>query len=1044
MTGRQAPGVDVRVLGPFEVEADGGLFDPGGPRLRAVLALLAAHAGRPVSVSLLVSELWGPEPPADAGRTVRTYVSRLRRAMPPVAGLIHTRAPGYVLLEPETVDAVRFRRLARAGRAALADGAAPVARERLTAALELWRGTAYHEFDGIAALEMERTRLERERLDAVQDRIEADLSAGAGVELVAELTELTAAHAGHERLWGQLMTALYRAGRQADALAAFRQARHDLLEHAGVEPSAELTDIQRRILEHDPRLLAAPRPEPAVVTARPAQLPPAVPGFTGRLAELAALDAAAGAAAGTVVVLAVCGTAGVGKTALAVHWAHRAVAGFPDGQLYVDLQGFDPGGVLAAEEALSGFLTALGVAADRLPDSLRAQVALYRSLTAGKRILVVLDNARDAAHVRPLLPAEPGCAVVVTSRDDLAGLVARDGARRIGLEVLAPGEAVELLRRLVGDGIAGPAELGDLAAQCARLPLALRVAAELVSRRGRIALEDLADERHRLDFLDAGADAETAVRAVFSWSERHLPPAANRLFRLLGLHPGQDIDSAAVAALAGAGAHDVRLLLGVLEGAHLVEAPGADRWTMHDLLRAYARERAQQRLPESDRRSALKNLYEFYLSRALDAMDALFPEAVRWRRGDAGPVRPAAMSAVAAKAWLDTERRTLVAITRTADGELAGYAVKVARAIDQYLSVGYHNAEAFSVHQRALWAAERLGDRAGQARGLLELGRSHARSGAYGDAGEHYRRALELFRQLGDRAGEVRTLIALSHNEGRAGRSHDALAGYGQALTLSREIGDHAQEAVALASIGQVQHSLGRHEDAVSCYEKAAAIYTETGQRVGLGRILNDLGNALQSYGRLPEAYDHHQRALRILHDIGDRAAESIAHTDLGRICSRWGRHAEALEHHHQALAVFSEIGDPVGEAEVLVNLGSAYERMGRYPEAGDAHQQAQILAAKLGDRRLECAALNGQGRVAGAAGHRTDALGYHEQALAHARTIEDREQEARSLDGMAAVHARSGAVPEARRLWAAALRIYDELHMQDAAEVRQRLDEQW
>ncbi|MGW4526432.1 tetratricopeptide repeat protein [Amycolatopsis sp. NPDC004378] len=1029
MTGRRAPEVDIRVLGPFEVEAGGALLDPGGPRLRAMLALLAAHAGRPVSVSAFVSQLWGPEPPPDAGRTVRTYVSRLRRALPPVAGLIGTRAPGYVLLEPETVDAVRFRRLAREGHAAPAE----VARARLTAALGLWRGTPYAEFDGIAALEMDRTRLARERLDAVQDRVDADLSAGLGGELVAELTDLTAAHSGHERLWGQLMTALYRAGRQADALAAFRRARHELVEYTGVEPSPELTGIQRRILAHDPRLLATPRADPAPV---PAQLPPAVAGFTGRHDELAALDAAADPAA--VAVLAICGTAGVGKTALAVRWAHRVAARFPDGQLHVDLQGFDPGGVVPVEEALRGFLTAFGVT-ERQPGTLPEQVALYRSLTAGKRVLVVLDNARDAAHVRPLLPAGPGSAVVVTSRDGLVGLVARDGARRIGLDVLARDEAVELLRQLIGDRIAGPAELEDLAAHCARLPLALRVAAELVVRRGRVGLEDLADERQRLDLLEAGADAATAVRAVFSWSERHLPPEANRLFWLLGLHPGQDAGSDAVAALAGAGG---RRLLDVLAGAHLVEATGTDRWRMHDLLRAFARERAQQQLDEADRHRALENLYEFYLTHALAAMDAVFPETVAWRREDAEPGRTAPMPAVAAKAWLDTERLTLVAITRTASGELAGYAVKLARAIDQYLSVGYHNADAFSVHRRALWAAERLGDRAGQARGLLELGRSHARSGAYGDADEHYRRALGLFRELGDRAGEARALIALGHNEGRVRRYHDALDGYGRALAVSREIGDRVQEAVALASIGQVQHSLGRHEEAVSCYRQAAAIYEETGQRVGQGRILNDLGNALQSYGRLTEAYDHHQRALRILHDIGDRAAESIAHTDLGRICSRWGRHTEALEHHLGAIAVFREIGDPVGEAEVLVNLGSAYERMGRHPDAADAHQQAQTLAAKLGDRRLECTALNGQGRVACAAGRGGEALGYHQQALNHARTIEDREQEAASLDGMAAAHAQSGAPAEARRRWVAALRIYEDLCMPDATGVRRRLAE--
>ena len=1042
MAGRQTPDIDLRVLGPFEAEAGGVLLDPGGPRLRAMLALLAAYAGRPVSVPVFVSELWGPEPPPDAGRTVRTYVSRLRRAVAPMAGLIATRAPGYVLLAPESVDAVRFRRLARDGHAALAGGDTETGRERLTAALGLWRGTAFAEFDGIAALEAERTRLARVRLDALQDRIDADLLTGLGVELVAELTDLTAAHAGHERLWGQLMTALYRAGRQADALETYRRARYELVENAGVEPSPALTDIQRRILAHDPRLLAAqtsaPRPGQPVL-ARPAQLPPVVPQFTGRDTELAALDAAA-AQAGPAAVLAVCGTAGVGKTALAVHWAHRVAARFPDGQLYVNLQGFDPGGMLPAEEALRGFLTALGVPAERQPDTLQTRVALYRSLTAEKRVLVVLDNARDAAHVRPLLPGGPGSTVAITSRDDLVGLVARDGARRIGLDVLGPAEAVELLRQLVGDRVAGPAELADLAAHCARLPLALRVAAELVVRRGRVGLEDLADERHRLDLLEAGADAATAVRAVFSWSERHLPPAANRLFWLLGLHPGQDADTGAVAALAGTDAHGGRLLLDVLQGAHLVEASGADRWTMHDLLRAFARERAHQRLTEADRRSALKDLYEFYLSAALAAMDVVFPETVRWRRDDAEPATPSPASAVAAKAWLDTERLTLVAITRTADGELAGYAVKLARAIEGYLSVGYHNADAFSVHRRALSAAERLGDPAGQARGLLELGRSHARSGAYGDADEHYGRALELFRQLGDRAGEARALIALGHNEGRVRRYPDALASYGRALELSREVGDRVQEAVALASIGQVQHSMGRHEDAVSCYRQAAEIYAETGQRVGQGRILNDLGSALQGYGRLREAYDHHQRALRILHDIGDRAAESVARTDLGRILSRWGRHAEALEHHEQAIAVFREIGDPVGETEVLVNLGIAYESTGRLRDAAEAHQQAQTLAAKLGDRRLECAALNGQGRAACAAGRTAEARSHHEQALAHARAIEDRELEARSLDGLATVHARTGAAAEAHRLWSAALPIYDDLRMPEAAEIREKL----
>ncbi|MGW4213862.1 tetratricopeptide repeat protein [Lentzea sp. NPDC004789] len=1020
MAGQATPGVVLGVLGPLEVEAGGTLLDPGGPRLRAMLALLAAYAGRPVSVAMFVSQLWGPVPPSDAERTVRTYASRLRRGVGPLADLIVTRAPGYVLLEPDVVDAVRFQRLAREGHAALADGAIPLAHERLTAALGLWRGTAYHEFDGIAALEAERIRLDGLRLGAVQDRVDADLAAGAGAELVTELTDLTAAHPGNERLWGQLMTALYRAGRQSDALEAFQRARRGLVEHAGVEPSPVLTGIQEAVLAHDTRLLAA------AVAPRPAQLPPVVAGFTGRQAELAALDAVAAAREGTVAVVAVCGTAGVGKTALAVRWAHEVADRFPDGQLYVNLRGFDPAGALPPEEALHGFLTALGATPDQIPDSPQAQIALFRSLTAGRRILVVLDNARDAAHVRPLLPSGPGSTVVVTSRDDLIGLVARDGAGRVGLDVLGLAEAVALLRLLIGDRVATPVELDGLAEQCARLPLALRIAAELVARRGRVGLDDLADERRRLDSLEAGADADTAVRAVFSWSERHLPAPAKRLFWLLGLHPGRDTDTAAVTALAG---EDALPLLEVLHGAHLVERSGTGRWAMHDLLHVFAGERAEQRLTEPDRQAALKNLYEHYLTGAVDAMDVLYPDAQP--RGGGSQ-----LTAAAAKTWLDTERATLVAITRTASGE---HAVRLAQAIAGHLSVGYHNTDAFSVHQRALAEAEDSGDRA---RALLDLGRAHARSGAYSEAEEHYRQALRLFRRLGDQPGEARTLQELGHHESRLRRYHDALATYGQALTLGRQTGDRGQEAVALASIGQVQYGLGNRDEAVECYRQAAEIYAEIGKRVGQGRILNDLGAALQSQGRLDEAYEHHQRALHILHEVGDRAAESVAHTELGRICSRRGRHAEALEHHGQAITVFREIGDPVGETEVLIDLGTAHERMGRYREAADLHQQAEALAAKLGDRQLECAALNGRGRAARAAGRFGEALVCHERALGQAREISDREQEAWSLDGMAAVRERTGAVAEARRLWAAALVIYDELGMQEAAVVRERLAE--
>jgi DNA-binding SARP family transcriptional activator len=478
-------GVDIRVLGTTEVSVGGLRVDVGGPQVRAVLALLAAGAGHVVSVAALVDGLWGHHAPLDADRTARTYVSRLRKALEPALAaisapeLITTRPPGYLVLDPDTIDAVRFERLVWTGRQAQAAGASAVARKRLVTALDLWRGTAYGEFADISGLAEESLRLDRLRRHAVADRVDLDLAAGQGEELVAELEDLTAKQPGHERLCGQLMTALYRSGRQTDALTAFRRARRALAEGAGLEPSPLLTDVHRQILAQDPGLLAS-RSATAPDVARPAQLPPAVSAFTGRSAELAALDLTLREATDTIAVAALYGRAGVGKTALAVHWAHQVAADFPDGQFYADLHG-DTGPALDPAEALQGFLAAFAVPQDRIPTGVDARTALFRSLTADKRVLVVLDNARDSEQVRPLLPASAGSMIVVTSRNNLVGLVARDGARRIALDALGFDEAVALLGALIGERRGKPDTLTVLAQRLSRLPLALRMAADLLT-----------------------------------------------------------------------------------------------------------------------------------------------------------------------------------------------------------------------------------------------------------------------------------------------------------------------------------------------------------------------------------------------------------------------------------------------------------------------------------------------------------------------------------------------------------------------------------
>jgi DNA-binding SARP family transcriptional activator/Flp pilus assembly protein TadD len=1055
---------DFRVLGPLEVVADGRALELGGPRLRAVLALLIADAGRTVGLAALVDGLWGEHAPADADRTVRAYVSRLRKSLQPTAAgepaeVIVTRPPGYLLrLAPDAVDAARFERLAAGGRQALDAGRPVDAAAQLAAALGLWRGEAYGEF-GAAALRAAGARLERLRLAAVADRIDADLASGAGGELIGELEGLTGRHPGHERLWGQLMTALYRAGRQTDALGAFRRARQVLIDESGVEPSPALAEVHRQVLAQDAGLLAA-RPAAATggtATPRPAQLPLAVSAFTGRAAALATLDAALAGPAGPsgsdgVVVCAVCGTPGVGKTALAVHWAHRAAAQFPDGQLYVNLRGFDPSRpALAPAEAVRGFLHALGVPAGQVPAGLDAQTALYRSLLAGKRVLVVLDNARDAEQVRPLLPGASGCLAIVTSRDDLVGLVTRDGARRVRLDVLSPDEALDLLGELLAAPPDGPdvdrAAAVTLTRQCARLPLALRIVADLATSRPHTSLAELAaelaSEQRRLDLLDAGADRGTAVRAVFSWSERQLPPPAVRLFWLLGLHPGPDADTAAAAALAGIGAGEARRLVATLARAHLIEGTALDRWTMHDLLRVFARERATERIGAADRLAALTRLYDHYLTRAVDAMDTAFPET-RHPRQEAA--QPAFDSATAARAWLDGERLNLVALSQAASddpvtgADLAAYAVEIARVVGQYLSVGYHNPDAFAVHRSALAVAEHAGDRGAQALALLELGRTHSRSGHHAEATDHYHRAYSIFEQLGDAAGQARSLHNLGATENRLGEYPAALSHYHTALDLLRAIGDRNGEAGVIASIGQVHWRQGHHRDAVSHLQQAAGLFGADGNPVGQGRILNDLGTILQRQGRYLEAHDCHERALHLLDEVGDRAAAACAHTDLGRIYSIWAQHDRALEQQQHALATFRDIGDPTGEAEVQVEIGDAYERMGRYADAVEAHRRAQALATELGDRRLQSHALAGQGRSLCADGRPAEALAAHRAALAHADETGDREYQARALDGMAVAYDAAGEPEEARQHWSRALDIYAELQLPEADGIRARL----
>ena len=574
-------------------------------RQRVLLAAMLVRVGRVVPAGELAEMVWDGTPPPASAATLRTYVKRLRHVLGPrAAPRVATRYPGYLLnAAKDEVDLLRFTELCRDGGDAVRDRSWAQASALLGEALGLWRGAAMADVPSSVLQRNESARLERLRMQAAEWRIDADLHLGRDNELLTELQSLAAEHPMQERFHAQLMLALYRCDRQAEALAAYRHARRVLVSELGAEPGTELRELHQRILAADSRLLVSRPVARLSGSTLPRQLP-AVPGsFTGRgkeLAELTAMLHPAGQAPGTVALSVISGTAGVGKTALAVRWAHEVAHRFPDGQLYVNLRGYDSGEPMDPADALARLLRALDRPGPDIPPEMEERAALYRSALAERRVLALLDNARSAEQVRPLLPGGvPGCAVIVTSRSTLAGLVAREGAQRLSLDALSAAESGELLRALLGRfAEADPEGARALAERCCGLPLALRLAAELAvaGPQARLAelTDDLTDPRRRLDLHDAGGDdPRTALRKVFSWSYKHLDAHSARAFGLLGLHPGAEFDLTVVAALTGLSAERSRVVTEVLLSEHLVRSTSAGRYRMHHLLRAYAAEKAR-------------------------------------------------------------------------------------------------------------------------------------------------------------------------------------------------------------------------------------------------------------------------------------------------------------------------------------------------------------------------------------------------------------------------------------------------------------------
>jgi DNA-binding SARP family transcriptional activator len=985
------------LLGSMALLSGTGPVDAGPPKQRALLATLALRVGQTAAVETLIDHIWEERPPAEARKVLHSYITRARNTLAQASGgatdVAIRRSPGgYLLdLDPDHVDVHRFEELlVRARMAALST---PDREKLLAEALGLWQGEPLGGVPGAWADKV-RESLRQQRLGAAVDWADILLAAGAAREVLPVLDSLARDHPLAEALAARLMRALAGSGRKSEALALFARLRRRIGEELGVEPGAELLEAHQLLLRTDrtePPAPPQPQPQPRR-PAGPAQLPPVVRGFVGRGPELRALDRVlidADHDPHALAIALVSGTAGVGKTALAIRWANQRTDRFPDGQLYVDLHGYDVDRPVQPEVALTGFLRALGVRGGDVPLGLDELAAQYRTLLASRQMLVVLDNASSLDQLRPLLPGVASAGVLVTSRDSLPALVARHGARRISLGLLDLPDSLALLHDLLGERVdEDPAAAEMLVARCANLPLAVRIAAELAYSQPHKSLRTLAgeleDQQERLIRLGAGDDPRTAVTVVFSWSYDQLGPAAALAFRRLGLHLSPTFDEYSAAALTGADPVETRRALEVLARAHLIQSTGDDRYQMHDLLRAYAAGRA-----EGEEQAAFEGLIPYYVSRVGEAVDAA-----------GGEDQEAAREALT---WLDAERAGLVA----ACGHAAEHgpfpaAITLADRLWRHLDMGGYYAEAVTLHAYARKAAQHDGDLAAEARAVINLGVVAWRQSDFAQATHLFDAALRLAREAGDRLTEARALTNSGMCSAAQGHYAAALRHLEPGLETFLEIGHEFGAAGAYNNLAMIYIRQCRYPEAVEHLQLSMENSVRRGDRGGEACALTNLGLIAVMENDLDRGAELLTAGRELSVTVGDRHNEAHSLTDLGIVASRRGDHHAAVELHERALALFRQAGDAEGEADTLLNLGT--------------HWRA------------------------------TRELGRAEEALT--RSVETAEEHAAGWEEAAGrvelghLHRQTGDLPAAHRQWRRALALYLEFGTPQAEEVRSLLQQ--
>ncbi|GIH27340.1 hypothetical protein Aph01nite_56500 [Acrocarpospora phusangensis] len=867
-----------------------------------------------------------------------------------------------------------------------------------------------------------------------------ELQLGRHADMVVKLSELIDSYPYNDKLVELLMTALYRSGRQVDALDAYRRARDNVVSEYATEPGPQLRELHQRILNSDTTLLLAS--ESTIGDRAKNNLPRDTSVFTGRTVELAQLLAMATPHETAVTVLAIDGMPGAGKSTLALHLAHQLGDQYPDGKFHLDLHGHDAEHApLDPLVALDRLLSVLGIPAAHIPGELDERATLWRAELAHRRALVVLDGATDHEQIRHLLPGAPGCLVLITSRRRLAGL---DDVQSLPLDAMPPEDAAALFGRIVGQHRARePGEVAELMRLCGYLPMAVQLVGNRFRHRPSWRVADmiaiLSDGNRRLAEIRA---ANVEITAAFELSYQGLEPSHQEAFRLLGLHTGTELDVDSSAALLQEDRHTTERILEDLQDHHLIEEPRRGRYQFHDLIREYARQLSAHR-PEHERRAARARLLDYYLLTADRADRLLHPRHTRAavEIGDSQPVLPTLENAGDARQWFTAELDNLLHLAKHAsDDRWPRHAGLISRSLGEFLETSGRWKEAVILHQRAIEAWQELGDRSGEARARADLARIHWRAGNLREASDQATQALTTQRTLNDQhaIADLLDLLGVIHvhsSEYAIGLEYCLLA-----LRTRRDIGDRSGEVESLTHVGIARWYLGEYTEATDLFRQAVEGNRAINDPRGLQISLNNMGDVEFGLGRLESALQYYEEAAAADPDMGPQH-RAICFNNVARVRQSMGHLAEANQYFRNAVKLYQEIGDRRGEADALANIGSCYARMGRDGEATIHYQKARNIAIAISERSIEAHALCHIGDVHRRAGRHTIALENYGQALELARTTGELYQQASILEQMGFSLVNTGEVARAEECWHQALALYDQLGVPKAEDLRASLE---